>query len=50
MVLKRAKFAKFLNDQGIIVIVTTISMFNEIYDYNRKQLKNYYEIYRMCYA
>ncbi|EOI9349372.1 cytidine diphosphoramidate kinase [Campylobacter jejuni] len=48
MALKRAKFAKFLNDQGMIVIVTTISMFNEIYDYNRKQLKNYYEIYIEC--
>ncbi|MBM0637573.1 adenylyl-sulfate kinase [Campylobacter sp. VicNov18] len=48
MALKRSKFAKFLNDQGMIVIVTTISMFNEIYIYNRKELKNYYEIYIEC--
>lgn len=37
--LKRAKFAKFLNEQGMIVVVTTISMFNEIYRYNRENFK-----------
>ncbi len=46
--LKRSQFAKFLNDQGIIVVATTISMFNEIYQYNRKNLKNYFEIYIKC--
>ncbi|EAK2629526.1 adenylyl-sulfate kinase [Campylobacter coli] len=46
--LKRSQFAKFLNNQGIIVVVTTISMFNEIYQYNRKNLKNYFEIYIKC--
>ncbi len=46
--LKRSQCAKFLNDQGIIVVVTTISMFNEIYQYNRKNLKNYFEIYIKC--
>ena len=48
MALKRSKFAKFLNDQGMIVIVTTISMFNEIYQYNRENLSNYFEIYIEC--
>lgn len=46
--LKRAKFAKFLNDQGMTVVVTTISMFNEIYKYNKDNLKNYFEIYIKC--
>lgn len=46
--LKRAKFAKFLNEQGMIVVVTTISMFNEIYKYNKDNLKNYFEIYIKC--
>ncbi len=46
--LKRSQFAKFLNDQGMIVVVTTISMFKEIYQYNRKNLKNYFEIYISC--
>jgi len=48
MALKRAKFAHFLNQQGMMVIVTTISMFDEIYSFNRKQFKNYYEIYIEC--
>ncbi|AJC91895.1 adenylylsulfate kinase [Campylobacter subantarcticus LMG 24377] len=46
--LKRSQFAKFLNDQGMIVVVTTISMFDEIYKYNRENLKNYFEIYIKC--
>ncbi|TQR32965.1 adenylyl-sulfate kinase [Campylobacter sp. MIT 99-7217] len=45
---KRAKFAKFLSDQGMIVIVSAISMFDEIYSFNRKNLKNYFEIYVKC--
>ncbi|MCR6570409.1 adenylyl-sulfate kinase [Campylobacter insulaenigrae] len=48
MALKRSQFAKFLNDQEMIVVVTTISMFNEIYEYNRKNFKNYFEIYVKC--
>ncbi|EPE3793673.1 adenylyl-sulfate kinase [Campylobacter lari] len=48
LAIKRSKFAKFLNDQGMIVIVTTISMFNEIYTYNRKNLQNYFEVYIKC--
>lgn len=48
MAIKRSQFAKFLNDQGMIVIVTTISMFDEIYKYNRENLKNYFEIYIKC--
>lgn len=48
MALKRAKFVKFLNEQDMIVIVTTISMFNEIYEYNRKNFENYIEVYIKC--
>ncbi|TXE78376.1 adenylyl-sulfate kinase [Campylobacter peloridis] len=48
MALKRSQFAKFLNDQGMIVVVTTISMFDEIYKYNRENLNNYFEIYIKC--
>lgn len=32
----------------MIVIVSAISMWNEIYEYNRKYLKNYFEIYIKC--
>ena len=40
-----SKLCKFLSDNGIIVIISTISMFHEIYKWNRKNLKNYFEIY-----
>ncbi|MBZ7941013.1 MULTISPECIES: adenylyl-sulfate kinase [Campylobacter] len=46
--LKRSNFAHFLSSQEMIVIVSTISMWNEIYSYNRKRLKNYFEIYIKC--
>lgn len=46
--IKRAKFAKFLSNQGQIVVVTTISMFKEIYKFNKENLKNYFEVYIKC--
>ena len=42
--LKKAQFAHFLSSQGMIVIVSAISMF----EYNRKNLKNFFEIYIQC--
>lgn len=36
---------KNLSSQGFTVIVATISMFNEIYSWNRINLPNYFEIY-----
>lgn len=46
--LKRSQFAKFLSDQGQVVVVTTISLFNEVYKYNRQTLQNYLEVYIEC--
>ncbi|MDA3967585.1 MULTISPECIES: adenylyl-sulfate kinase [Helicobacter] len=46
--LKRSKFAHFLSSQGQVVVVTTISLFDEIYQYNRETLKNYLEVYVKC--
>ncbi|TLD81379.1 adenylyl-sulfate kinase [Helicobacter sp. MIT 11-5569] len=46
--LKRSKFAHFLSSQGLVVVVTTISLFDEIYTYNRKTLQHYLEIYVEC--
>ena len=40
-----SKLSKFLSDKGNIVIISTISMFKEIYKWNRKNMKNYFEIY-----
>lgn len=41
-------FAEFLSKQGLIVIVSAIGMFNEVYEFNRTKLKNYTEIYIKC--
>lgn len=36
---------KLLSDQGIDVIICTISMYDEVRSWNRKNIKNYKEIY-----
>lgn len=48
MALQRAKMAKFLSTQGQIFIVSTISLFNELYEFNRTNLKNYFEVFVEC--
>lgn len=40
-----ARLCKLLVDQDINVICSTVSMFQEVRDWNRKNIKNYYEIY-----
>lgn len=45
---KRSDIAHFLAGQGMVVIVTTISMFDDIYAYNRSRLKRYFEVYIQC--
>ena len=39
---------KFLVENDLIVISATISAFNEIYALNRKNFKNYFEVYIHC--
>ena len=34
-----------LSDQGFLVIVSVIAMYDEIFDYNRKNIKNYTEVF-----
>lgn len=46
--LKRSRFAHFLSEQKMLVVVSAISMWEEIYTFNRKNLKNYFEIYVKC--
>ena len=43
--LKYAKLAKLLSLQGGIVIVSTISMFKEVYAWNKENLPGYFEVY-----
>lgn len=40
-----AKFAKLLADQGFWVLVASISMFEEVRQWNRRNNKGYFEIY-----
>lgn len=40
-----SKLCKLLSSQGFIVVIATISMFNEIYAWNRKTFHYYFEIY-----
>lgn len=43
--LKYGLLCKTLSSQGFIVIIATMSMFDEIYFWNRRNLKNYFEVY-----
>ena len=45
LALKYAHLCKTLSSQGFTVIIATISMYNEIYAWNRTNLPNYFEIY-----
>ena len=40
-----ARLAKMLADQGFVTVVATISMFEEVYLWNRKNQNNYFEIF-----
>ena len=42
------RLCKFLIDQNINVVCCTISLFSEIQGKNKKQFKNYYEIFISC--
>ena len=45
LALKYGILSKILSSQGFTVIISTISMFNEIYVWNRTNIKNYFEVY-----
>jgi len=42
---KYSRLTKYLSEQGVNVVVATISMFKEIYDWNRKNIDKYVEIF-----
>lgn len=48
MAKQRADLAHYLSQQGIIVIVTTISMFKEVYEYNSLLFKHFMQVYVEC--
>ena len=43
--LRYAKFCRLLSSQGFFVVISTISMFDEIYNWNKIHLTNYFEVY-----
>lgn len=45
LALKYGLLCKTLSQQGFTVIISTIGMFNEVYFWNRANLKNYFEVY-----
>lgn len=40
-----SRLCKMLSDQGFLVIIATISMFEKVRRWNRKNIRNYVEIY-----
>jgi adenylylsulfate kinase len=40
-----ARLCKVISDQGLTVVISTISMFNEVYMWNRVNLERYFEVY-----
>ena len=40
-----SNFLKFITNQGINVVFAVIGLFNQVRNYNKKNLKNYIEIY-----
>jgi adenylylsulfate kinase-like enzyme len=42
---KYAKLSKMLSDQGVHVVIATISMSHEVREWNRKNISDYVEIY-----
>ena len=40
-----ASLCKMLSDKGINVIISTVSLFHEIHRWNKKNIKNYKEVY-----
>ncbi len=45
LALKYAQMCKLLSSQGLTVVIATISMFEEVYVWNKKNLPNYFEVY-----
>ena len=45
LALKYAQMCRLLSDQGFTVVIATISMFDELYAWNRENITNYFEVY-----
>jgi cytidine diphosphoramidate kinase len=45
LALRYSRLCKILSSQVDYVVIGTISMFNEVYNWNRKHIPNYFEVY-----
>ena len=45
LAMRYSRLCKLLSDQGFLVVIATISMFKEVYAWNREHLPNYFEVY-----
>lgn len=45
MAIRRANLARYLSSQGIMVVVTTISMFSEVYEKNSLLFPHFMQVY-----
>ena len=42
---RNARLCKFLSDEGLITICSTISMYDEVRDWNKNNIDDYFEVY-----
>ena len=45
LAMRYSKLCKLLSEQGLLVVIATISMFSEVYKWNRINLSNYLEVH-----
>ena len=45
LALRYARLSKLISDNGVMAVVTTISLFNQVHDWNRANIHNYFEIF-----
>ena len=45
LAMRYSRFCKLLTDQGFIVVIAVIGLFNEIHRWNRENISNYCEIF-----
>lgn len=45
LAMQYAQLCQIISSQGVIVVISTISMFNEVHNWNRINLQNYIEVF-----
>lgn len=45
LAMRYAQLCRLVSSQGVTVVIATISLFREVYSWNRTNLNNYFEVY-----